>query len=164
MNAFRRRLLCTLIAACVLAGCSSEDHATVAPKSADAAPARRDDFGNPAKDPLAAASVTVAADALTVGTVVGPTGEVQRSPGPFAASDTVQVSFPKKGFEPGAPVVVYWTYQDGRSHHEERTTLPAEGDFARYSFSSSQGMKPGNYNVEVQVKGRPVGIVDFAVR
>lgn len=163
MRPIRRSLLCIALCLAVLTGCGSEDHETVAPKAAgDTAGSRKP--ADPFKGGVGTVPVTVAADALTVGTVVAPTGAVTRAPGPFAATDTVHVSFPMQGFDPSAPVVVYWTYQDGLSHHEERTTLPAAGEYAHYSFSADKGMKAGKYNVEVQVKGRPIGIADFQVQ
>lgn len=160
MNLPCRSLLIAVLSIAVLVGC--KDHDTVAPADRDASRSKPR-WMDPAKDPLGSVPVTVPADALTVGTTLSPTGAVQRSPGPFGAADTVHVSFPTAGQQPGAPVVVYWTYQDGRSHHEERTQLPASGEFAHYSFSSAQGMRSGRYNVEVQVRGRPLGIADFTV-
>ena len=160
MKSMHAYLVAAVVAVASLTGCGSEDETPVAPKSAKA---RSEAPADPRKDPAGAVPVTVSANALTLGASLGPTGEAVRGNGQFTLDDTVHVSFPSRGRPAGAPVTVYWTYQDGRTHRIERATLPA-GEFAHYTFSKATGMKPGNYNVEVQVANRPIGISDFVVR
>ena len=69
---------------------------------------------------------------------------------------------PTKGHAPGAKGYVYWTYQDGRTHKEE--AKPVAGEFLSFQFSQADGMKPGKYNVEIDINDKPVGIVDFTVQ
>lgn len=159
-----RTFLATALAAALLAGCGSADEETVAPKvPRRTAQSENGIYKDPARDPLGAIPVTVSADALTLGTAVGPNGAVTAKTNEFALADTVHATFPLAGRPPGAKVTVFWTYQDGRSHHEERGTLPA-GEFADYQFDRAKGMQPGKYNVEVQLNDRPIGISDFVVR
>ncbi|TCZ86163.1 hypothetical protein [Lysobacter sp. N42] len=160
----RNAVFGTLICVFALAGCGSDDQQVVAPQTDAARDSDDEFFSDPRKDPAGAVPATVPADALKLGTAVGPNGAVAQPTNTFAVSDTVHVSFVMRGQPPGAPVTVFWTYQDGRTHHEERTKLPAGGDFAHYRFSQANGMKPGSYNVEVQVRNRPIGIADFVVR
>lgn len=159
-----RLLSLPLVLGCLLAaGCGSKDDEPVAPKDRKG-PDAASQFGDPSKDPLAELPNTVRADALKVGPSLGPDGAAVPASAPFGMADTVHVSFPTRGLVPSAPVIVYWTYQDGRTHHIERSTLPASGEQAVYRFAQAQGMKPGQYNVEVQVNNRPIGISDFVVR
>ncbi|WP_133480175.1 hypothetical protein [Cognatilysobacter segetis] len=160
---FKRIALVPLVFALALSGCGSDDQQTVAPDVPGKA--RRSDGAFPGlqKDPLGAVPYTVPANALTLGNALGPNGAVATPASTFTVNDTIHVTFPMTGRTPGAPVTVFWTYQDGRTHHEERGPLPA-GTFGHYTFSKAEGMQPGRYNVEVQIANRPIGISDFVVQ
>ena len=57
----------------------------------------------------------------------------------------------------------YWTYEDGRTHKEERRKLAGER-YVRFSFAKADGMKPGKYNAQIDVNMVPVGITDFVIK
>lgn len=156
----KRALLYSALLAVTLAGCGSDEEQTVAPKTADRKVAVNND---PRRDPVGAVPVTVPADALALGRALGPNGDVAERVSTFTMDDTVHVVFSSAGRAPGMPVTVFWTYQDGRTHHEERGPLQA-GEFAHYEFGRLKGMQPGKYNVEVQIANRPIGIADFVVQ
>jgi hypothetical protein len=166
MRVSRTTILALTFVALLLGGCGSgsDDEQPIAPTARKSGNDAASGFTDPSKDPLAETPFAVSASALTVGTTVGPDGAVVKPPtARFTTADTVHVSFPVNGLAPGAPVTVFWTYQNGKTDHEERTRLAPNGKFASYSFSAANGMKPGSYNVEVQVNDRPVGIADFSV-
>ena len=101
-------------------------------------------------------SVVVASDSVVVGSAVGPDGAAS-APKPFyGLDDTIHASARANG-----EAKVYWTYQDGSSHKEE--VKPANG-IVTFDFDRSQGMRPGNYTVEIDIDGVPVGITDFVVK
>lgn len=106
--------------------------------------------------------VTVAADAFTIGSSIGP-GNQAAAPKPvYALGDKVYASLPARKYRAGSTANVYWTYQDGLSQKEESKAIA--GDFVTFEFSKADGMKPGKYNVEIGVDDKPVGIVDFVVQ
>ena len=74
----------------------------------------------------------------------------------YGLDDTIHASARANG-----EAKVYWTYQDGSSHKEE--VKPANG-IVTFDFDRSQGMRPGNYTVEIDIDGVPVGITDFVVK
>ncbi|GAB6194998.1 hypothetical protein [Lysobacter xanthus] len=160
----KRMWVLPLLVGLALAGCGSADEETVAPKVPARGTAAKDGaFSDPRRDPLGAVPVTVSANALAVGNQLGSDGNVVARASSFAIGDTVHVAFPTAGRQPGAPVTVFWTYQDGRTHHEERGALQST-PFAHYEFDRQKGMQPGKYNVEVQIANRPIGISDFVVQ
>ena len=57
---------------------------------------------------------------------------------------------------------VYWTFEDGTTVKEE--DKPVSGDVVSFEMSQASGMKPGQYNVQIDIDGVPVGITDFVVR
>lgn len=100
--------------------------------------------------------VTVAADAVRVGTAVGPDGAATAPKPVYALSDVVYASARANG-----AAKVYWTYQDGTSHKEEEK--PANG-IVTFQFGRADGMQAGAYSVEIDIDGVPVGITDFVVK
>lgn len=107
--------------------------------------------------------VEVRADAIAAGDAVGDNGAVSSAKTSYSVGDTVYASMPVRGHAAGAEAGVYWTYQDGNTHKEERKPIPAGAEFMNFQFSRADGMKPGKYNVQIDVDLKPVGIVDFKV-
>ena len=81
----------------------------------------------------------------------------------FTTSDTVYASASVLGKPAGADASVYWTYQDGTAHKQETKKLTGQPS-VWFSFSKADGMKPGKYNVEIDVNMTPVGIADFQIK
>lgn len=106
----------------------------------------------------------VSAAAVTVGTALANGRAVKSDRAQFATSDTVYASASVQA-KPGADVSVYWTYQDGTTHKEETQKLKSGGGQpVTFSFGQADGMKPGKYNVEIDLDMTPVGIAEFVIR
>lgn len=155
--------LSLLLSACSKEG-SEDGKAPGAPTTAQEAPAAPPPPALPAEPgPDALLPTTVAANAVSVGTTLqGDTVAMAATP-QFTMADTVHAGAAVKG-KPGAEVAVYWTYEDGRTHKEERRPL-AEGEkYVRFSFAAKDGMKPGKYNAQIDINMVPIGITDFVVK
>ena len=157
--------LCGLALALVLTACNKpapEASTTPAPTASNAPP--------PGPQPLPATPppdavmpVEVKADAIAVGSALGPNQAITAPKPMYSTSDTIYVSMPTKGQPAGGKAHVYWTAaQTGLSVKEE--DKPLSGDFINFQISSADGLKPGSYNVEIDVNDKPVGIVDFKVQ
>lgn len=111
------------------------------------------------------AQTVVAADAVTVGTSLQGDDVVKAANALFTTADTVYASASVRGKPAGTDVAVYWTFQDGTSHKEESKKI-ASGDqqVLWFSFGKADGMRPGKYNVQIDVNSAPVGIADFVVK
>lgn len=161
----RRILLCAAITL-LLASCAKEgadDTATppAATPSAAVQPAAPTLPVEPL--PTAVQPTTVSADAVTIGTALQGEKVVKSASPQFSTSDTVLAGASVKGKPAGAEVAVYWTYEDGRTHKEERRKLAGE-QYVSFSFAKIDGMKPGKYNAQIDVDMVPVGITDFVVK
>ena len=160
-------LICAATLALALAACNKQGP-EMPQAPADATPA--DTAAKPDEAPRDLAdtnvdkvqTVTVRADAIAVGNVIGPNQAVTAGKRTYATGDTVYASMPTRGQPAGATAQVYWTYQDGLTHKEE--SKPVTGEYLNFQFSQADGMKPGKYNVEIDVNDKPVGIVDFTVQ
>ena len=108
--------------------------------------------------------VTVSADAVTVGKAVGADGAATTIATTYSVADTVYASIPTSGHAPGSDVHVYWSYQDGSSHKEERKPIPSGDKYVNIHFSKADGLRLGKYTVQFDVAEVPVGIVDFSVQ
>lgn len=106
----------------------------------------------------------VSADAVAVGKAVGPNGAVSAAKAVYSIDDTVHASIPTGGHAAGSEALIYWTFQDGSSHKEERKRIEAGAEYVNFAFSRADGMKTGKYSVQVDVAEKPVGIVDFSVQ
>lgn len=106
--------------------------------------------------------VTVSADAVKVGSSQNPDQSAASPKQSYGTADTVYASARTGGYPVGAKAYVYWTYEDGLTHKEEEKAV--SGDVVSFRFSQADGMKPGKYNVEIDINDKPVGIVDFVVR
>lgn len=103
--------------------------------------------------------VTVSADAVKVGSSLGPDQAASAPKPSYSLADTVYASARTSG---RGTAYVYWTYEDGISHKDEQK--PVSGNIVSFEFNQADGMKPGKYNVEIGVDDKPIGIVDFVVR
>ena len=152
--------------------CSVEPPPTQTTEGADeaAAAAPRTDAeragvpADPAQDPNAEIPVEVSGDEIAVGSTLGGDGSVSAAKPVYTTGDTVYASMPLEGVPADATLSVYWTYQDGNAHKEEMKDVPAGAQHVNFAFSAADGMKPGNYNVQIDVNFEPVGIVDFRVQ
>lgn len=160
-----RLALCAVLAATVLAACEEKIDVPAA-ADGDTAGAAAGTGAAPGSSPAAPASappvepVAVAADAVRVGTALDPAGAATAAKPAYAASDTVYASLSAKGRSGTAKI--YWTGPNGLSVKEEEKAL--SGDNVSFQFSAADGMKAGQYNVEIDVDGVPAGIVDFTVQ
>lgn len=105
----------------------------------------------------------VRADAIAAGSALGDNGAVSAAKASYGIGDIVYASAPTRGHAVGTEASVYWTYQDGTTHKEESKPIPSGADYINFQFSKADGMKPGKYNVQIDVDFTPVGIVDFKV-
>lgn len=153
--------LAAIALALLLSGCDKQatpEPAADVPAPAATTPAEPVDLSTSTEK---AEPTTVAADAVIVGSALGP-DQAAISPKPaYAAADTVYASASAAG-RAGAIARVYWTYQDGTSDKEEEK--PVAGDIVNFSFSQADGMQPGAYNVQIDIDDVPVGIADFQVQ
>lgn len=106
---------------------------------------------------------TVAADAVTVGNAIQGDTAVKSASAQFTTADTIYASGSVQGKPAGADASVYWTYQDGTAHKQETKKLSGEQS-VWFSFAKADGMKPGKYNVEIDVNMKPIGIADFQIK
>jgi len=104
-------------------------------------------------------TVVVDPNGAFVGAAVGAAGEITTPQRAFNAGDTVYVSVPSKGRRLGSPVEVFWFHDDGKSRKDEQKRIA--GSFTVFEF---QPTDPGQYNVEVDVGGRAIALVDFLVK
>ena len=82
----------------------------------------------------------------------------------FTLADSIYASASVSGKPAGATASVFWTYQDGTAHKQESKKLAGGQQSVWFSFTKADGMKPGKYNVEIDVDMKPVGIADFQVK
>ena len=158
-----RLALCAVLAAVALAACEDKMDAPVADAGAPAADVAGAAPAAPPPAPVDSAPVepvSVAADAVRVGTALDAAGAATGAKPTYAMDDTVYASMSAKGRSGTAKV--YWTGADGFSVKDEEK--PLSGENVNFQFSRADGMKAGKYNVEVDVDGVPAGIVDFTVQ
>lgn len=164
MLPIERRLSCLCLVA-MLAACSrgTDPDADVlgSGKTPPATGAPASAAPPPAKAPEVVMPVEVSNDAITLGTATNGNRVVKATRTSFTLSDTVYAGI-AGGRPPGTEAKVYWTYQDGLSHKEETRALASDG--AVFAFDRASGLKAGRYNVQVDVSGTPIGIVEFEVR
>ncbi|ATD68554.1 hypothetical protein CNR27_14845 [Luteimonas chenhongjianii] len=163
--------LVATVAAIALAACSPEappappqtDDARTETEATQAQPGANSSWStDPADDPNAYVPTEVAADAVLVGSSRDASGRATGAKPVYAQGDTVHASAPLKGAQPGAKFDVYWTFQDGQTHKMESKT-GATGDYVSFEFASADGMVAGNYNVQIDANGIPLGIAEFRV-
>ena len=104
-------------------------------------------------------TVTIDPNAAFVGSAVDANGNIATPQREFAVGDTVYISVPSKGRRMGSPVEVFWFHDDGKSRKDERKVIQGA-----YTVFELQPADPGTYNPEVDIDGRPVGLVEFVVR
>lgn len=159
MRAARLPSTTAIALALLLSACGEQ----AAPEPAAEAPAATQAPAEPIEQPVEqiAEPTTVAADAVIVGSALGP-DQAATAPKPsYGTADTVYASASSAG-RSGAVARVYWTYQDGTSHKEEEK--PVDGDVVSFAFSQADGMRAGAYNVQIDIDDVPVGIADFNVQ
>lgn len=156
--------LLPLCAALLVAGCNKQGpeppHVPIE-EDAQAADAASDTRPVPAPEPPPLPEATP--NAVAVGSALGSNGAVQAPKRSYAVADTVYASVPTAGHAPDDSVTVYWTHEDGGVDKEETKPVPAGAAYVNFSFSEADGMRAGDYNVQVDVNDVPVGLVDFTV-
>ena len=165
-----RLALCSIAIAAALAACEEKidvpmdgadstqaEAATDAPS--DASPATASQNPNGSQPETAIQPTMIDADAVHVGKALDARGAATGGTG-FAIGDTVHASLATAGRTGTAKV--YWSDSTGIAIKEQEK--PLSGDFVEFGFSRADGMKPGNYTVEIDVDGVPAGIADFTVR
>ncbi len=155
-----------LLVALALAGCRQEaadPGAARATATEDAELAPGQPEAPPVEPPAdAVLPVTVAANAFAIGSVLSPEGAATTPKASYSVSDTLYASLPAGKFPSGATARIYWTYaKDGISHKEEEKEVGTGP--VNFQFSRADGLKAGEYNVEIDINDRPIGIVDVVV-
>ena len=156
-----------LVALSLVAGCRQES-----PDAGEAAQTATTEGvelepGQPPAPPIeppadAVLPVTVAANAFPIGSALSPEGAAIASKPIYTVDDTLYASVPAGKFPSGATARVYWTFaKDGTSHKEEEKQV-GSGPL-HFEFSKADGLKAGQYNVEIDINDRPIGIVDVGV-
>lgn len=155
-----------LLVVLALAGCRQEaaDPGTAqatATEDAELAPGQPE--APPVEPPAEAVlPVTVAANAFPIGSVLSPEGAAITPKATYSVNDTLYASLPAGKFPSGATARIYWTYaKDGISHKEEEKEVGTGP--VNFQFSKADGLKAGEYNVEIDINDRPIGIVDVVV-
>lgn len=115
---------------------------------------------DPADDPNAYVPTEVAADGVAVGASAGASGQATGAKPIYSTGDTVHAS--AAAASAATKFDAYWTFQDGQTHKMESRT-GASGDHVGFTFSAADGMVPGNYNVQIDADGIPLGITEFRV-
>lgn len=169
MHTSPRALLLPLALLFALSACQPKGPAEEV--AADSAAAEQDAElapGQPAAPPPepsadAVLPVTVAANAFPVGSAAGPDGAATAAKPTYSLNDTLYASLPAGRFPAGGTARVYWTYaKDGLSHKEEEKKIGSGP--VLFQFSKADGLRAGEYNVQIDVNDRPVGIVDMIVQ
>lgn len=156
-----------VIAACAaLSACKKDEPAPLDPQASEPVIEELPP-GQPPTPPTeppadATMPVSVSADAVVIGTTLGPDDMATGAKPSYTVNDTIYASARTPANSKGAPTRVYWTYQDGNTHKEEERA--SSGGVVNFRFTPADGMKPGKYNVEIDVNDVPIGIVDFVVR
>lgn len=162
MKSFRLAL-CAVFAAAALAACEEKIDVPAAGDEDAAAVADTAPTQAPSANPIDAKPlepVAVASDAVRIGTAVDASQAATNAKSVYGIADIVHASLSAKGRSGTAKV--YWSASNGLSAKEEEK--PLSGDNVSFQFSRADGMKAGNYNVEIDVDGVPAGIVDFTVQ
>ena len=115
-----------------------------------------------ARDAGEVGQVTVPADAVAVGSALGQDGRAAAPKSAYTLADTIHATASVGAAGPGSTAHVYWTFENGMTVKEE--DKPATGAIVSFSLSAADGMKPGRYNVQIDLDGVPVGIADFVVQ
>ncbi|MBW3551556.1 MAG: hypothetical protein KY442_12405, partial [Proteobacteria bacterium] len=145
----------------LLAACSSEQPQPAPPAEPVEAATQAPEFELPpatSQEPVA-----VSGDAIAVGSSIGADMAVDARKQRYTTGDTIYVSIPTGEFDPGSQAKVYWTFEDGTTEKEETQDIPAGAEHLHFELSAEDGLRAGDYNVQVDVSGQPVGIVDFSV-
>ncbi|MEG3191863.1 hypothetical protein [Lysobacter sp. D1-1-M9] len=155
------RVLTLALPLALLAACSSE-------QSEPAPPAEPAEVAGQAPElelPPATSQepVDVSADAIAVGSSIGADMAVDARKQRYTTDDTIYASIPTREFDPGSQAKVYWTFEDGTTDKEETKDIAAGAEHLHFELSAADGLRAGDYNVQVDVDGQPVGIVDFSV-
>lgn len=155
-----------ILLALALVGCRQETPDTdaaqaTAPEDVELAPGQPQAL--PVEPPAdAVLPVTVAANAFPIGSVLSPEGAATTPKATYSVNDTLYASIPAGKFPSGATARIYWTYaKDGTSHKEEEKEVGSGP--VNFQFSKADGLKAGEYNVEIDINDRPIGIVDVVV-
>jgi hypothetical protein len=164
-----RLLLCTTFAALALAACGEEkiDVPEVAGDGASTTEAAGSASPQPAAVAAKGASVQVveavevSADAVHVGTSVDSQQAATGAKKVYTSGDIVHASIDTRA-HPGTTATVYWSDQSGIAVKTEKKAI--SGTHVAFLFSRADGMKPGNYNVGIDVDDVPVGLADFKVQ
>ena len=145
-----QRLTVALLIACGLAACNRNGPEPTTKKKNH----EEENTGREGVD-----TVTVDPNGAFVGAAVAGGGEIATPQREFEAGDTVYISVPSKGRKMGSQVEVFWFHDDGKSRKDEAKRI--EGPFTVFEFKPEDA---GKYNTEVDVNGRPIALVEFAVQ
>lgn len=159
-------MLCTGFFALTLAACGEEK--IDVPEAANSAAAPSDAAGTslaitapPPASMQSIEAVEIGANEVQVGTSVDANQAATGVKTVYALGDTVHASIDASA-HPGAMATVYWTDSNGMSQKIEKKAVT--GAHVAFAFSRADGMKPGKYNVGIDVDDVPVGLADFKVQ
>jgi hypothetical protein len=118
----------------------------------------------PAPEPAPPAGVNAAA--IDVGKAIGPDKKVSTPAATFAKGDTIYTSVDTTGTGT-ATLKATWTYVKGGQstvvNEESQTITPAGPATTEFHISKPGGWPAGDYQVEVFLDGKSVGVKSFTV-
>lgn len=144
------------------ASSSTQDSAATGAGAATATDARATAPPPAPEEPTSVTPTEVRADAIAIGADRDASGAATNAKPRYTTSDTVYASVPTQGIAAGAKLDAYWTYENGQTHKMDSQTAPSNGN-ATFMFSPADGLRAGNYNVQIDANGIPLGIVEFRV-
>lgn len=138
----------------LLAACGQTEEQTTPPPDAAAPPP-------PAPEP-----VGISAGTIDVGKAVGPDKRVTAPASSFAKGDTIYTSVDTTGTGT-ATLKATWTYKKGGQstvvNEETQTITPTGPATTEFHISKPGGWPAGEYQVELFLDGKPIGVKTFTV-
>jgi hypothetical protein len=122
----------------------------------------------PAPEPAAPAPppAGVSANTIELGKAVGADKKVSAPAGTFAKNDTIYASVDTTGTGP-ATLMAKWTYEKGGQttvvNEESQPITPTGPATTEFHISKPSGWPTGDYQVEVFLDGKSVGVRKFTV-
>jgi hypothetical protein len=120
----------------------------------------------PAPDATAPAPAGISAGAISLGKAVGPDKKVSAPVEAFAKGDTIYASVETTGTGT-ATLKAKWTYKKGDQttvvNEESQTITPAGPATTEFHISKPGGWPAGEYQVEVSLDDKTIGVKNFTV-
>lgn len=125
--------------------------------------ATREPAANEANPPAVAMPAGQGADAVQLGTELGPDGDVTGNATSFRAGEPVFAEIQASSLPPGASVRLAWVSPQGATVSTDELVLPPEARAVTLKAKDTSGWVPGDYRVDVAVGGAAVGSRTFRI-